>query len=204
MNSTRLFWPIPTTLFPSSNTPRPAGAVAWYRCGDRYGHRILLRAGGDWVEGAATLEDKEPSLWPSSPPIQQVGSQDVPATTRESSPALPAPVWFGLGMAGRSHWSVSIQPDETGVRFDWACRVGGTPAWLGITYVLPSEVRITGISSGLLLESTQHRWTLQVDADTTLLHRPSENTLQVVPKTVEATTCWRYAWRTANLSASTS
>ena len=154
--------------------------------------------------GAATLEDEEPSLWPASPPIQQVGSQNLPVTTTECSPASPGPVWFGLGMAGRSHWSVSIQPDETGVQFEWACRVVGTPAWLGITYVLPSEVGITGIPSGFLLESAHHRWTLQVDADTTLLHQPSESTLQIVPRTVEVTTCWRYAWRTADLSVSTS
>jgi hypothetical protein len=45
-------------------------------------------------------------------------------------------------MAGRSHWSLSIEPlaDRVGFRFDAACRIGGPPAWLGHTWrIIPGS-----------------------------------------------------------------
>ncbi|MEQ8791856.1 MAG: hypothetical protein RIC55_36705 [Pirellulaceae bacterium] len=46
-----------------------------------------------------------------------------------------------VGMAGRSHWSLSVEPrhdespDLAGFLFDAACRFGGTPQTLGSRYI---------------------------------------------------------------------
>jgi hypothetical protein len=46
----------------------------------------------------------------------------------------------GVGMAGKNHWSVAIQPlpNKAAIDFDYACRVKEQPQWLGSTYTVLS------------------------------------------------------------------
>jgi len=45
---------------------------------------------------------------------------------------------LGVGQAGKSHWSISIEPldfeGDAAFRFDVACRTRSHPSWLGSTY----------------------------------------------------------------------
>ena len=68
------------------------------------------------------------SDWPSSPPIQQLSLESI----------NDRPTLLGVGQAGKSHWSISVEQDDTSekkaLRFDLACRTRSLPLWLGSTY----------------------------------------------------------------------
>lgn len=91
---------------------------------DRFDHAIdhNKRSLISVVEGDAAEGHSE--SWPASPPIQQLSIESI--EDRE--------VALGVGCAGTSHWSLSVEPVEAGFRFDWACRSKESPAFLGTTY----------------------------------------------------------------------
>ncbi len=88
--------------------------VVFFRCKDRLAHRIVV------VHGAATdilfqsREGNGGQAFPPSPALQQADFQP-----RAKMPA----VGLLLGMAGRNHWSLSVQayPIQRRLVFDVAC-----------------------------------------------------------------------------------
>jgi hypothetical protein len=99
--------------------------VEFERRGDRFGHVILLVMPGE--EAVPLLESVEggPSEdWPPSPPLQSLSIETLPDGRRAA---------LLVGMAGKSHWSASIEaatPGEAALVFDVACRagsIGGQP-----------------------------------------------------------------------------
>jgi hypothetical protein len=102
--------------------------LRFVRLGDRVHHTV------EWLDPAmaatALIESREGQAsdnWPASPPLQQLLIEPRGAAGH---------VALLVGMAGRSHWSLSIEPlaDRVGFRFDAACRIGGPPGWLGHTW----------------------------------------------------------------------
>jgi hypothetical protein len=104
--------------------------VRFTRERDRYAHAILaVEPSGrehlllESVEGTADDE------WPSSPPLQSLSIEELAPGRRAA---------LLVGMAGRSHWSASIEaiPGRTALVFDIACRLGTgrAIAALGSTY----------------------------------------------------------------------
>jgi hypothetical protein len=94
---------------------------------DRYAHEIWLRDGIDWIRVLASVEGSPEEAWPASPPFQSLEIADRAAT----------PVALLVGMAGKSHWSASVEMDGRArlVRFEVACRVReGDVGTLGSTY----------------------------------------------------------------------
>ena len=85
-------------------------------------------------EVGTSVEGDQGSLWPPSPPIQQLSGQQMDRSL----------VILGVGAAGRSHWSVSIERDRdpSAVLFDVACRCGQPPIWLGNTYRLAETIAL--------------------------------------------------------------
>lgn len=104
-----------------------AVAVAFERSGDRWRHVVTL-AGGlllESIEGPA--DPAADPRWPASPVLTEVSVVD----------AAGRPAILGLGLAGRSHFSVSIaaHPDRPDtLLFEVACRIQEPPGWLGSTY----------------------------------------------------------------------
>ena len=106
-----------------------AGAteVVFLREHDRWRHIVT-------VAGCARLESVEgpenaaaDPRWPASPVLTEVSL--VGAAGR--------PAIVGLGLAGRSHFSVSVaaHPDRPDtLLFEVACRIQEPPGWLGSTY----------------------------------------------------------------------
>src|SRR5262245_7741482 len=96
--------------------------------GDRFGHQITARS----ADGAITpllesLEGAATDDWPPSPPLQSLHIEPLPAGRTAA---------LLVGMAGRSHWSASIET-TTGsaeILFDLACRHTAAPARLGSRY----------------------------------------------------------------------
>ncbi|MEL6110685.1 MAG: hypothetical protein AAFU85_32160, partial [Planctomycetota bacterium] len=85
---------------------------------DRYRHTVLRPA----QELQSVIGDD--ASWPATPPLQQLSVETI--DERE--------VALGVGSAGTSHWSVSVEPTEAGFLFDWACRTSETPGFLGSSY----------------------------------------------------------------------
>ncbi len=101
--------------------------VEFFRSSDRVAHRIVFRG----VPIAESIEGTPSEDWPASPPFQEVHFERV-QLKRE-----PGDIGFLVGMAGRSHWSASVEPREP-ARIAWevACRLHGPPEWLGVRYRL--------------------------------------------------------------------
>jgi hypothetical protein len=97
--------------------------------GGRFRHSIVLSdATGETLDHWEDVIDAASDEWPSSPPIQQLSLESI-----HSQPTL-----LGVGQAGKSHWSISVEPiaapECQGLRFDLACRTRMLPLWLGSTY----------------------------------------------------------------------
>jgi hypothetical protein len=95
----------------------------------RFRHSIVLNDSNGttldhWEDAIESASDE----WPASPPIQQLSLESI-----QERPTL-----LGVGQAGKSHWSISVEPiaapDARGLRFDLACRSRTLPHWLGSTY----------------------------------------------------------------------
>jgi hypothetical protein len=100
--------------------PRLTAAVQFRWTGDRYDHAI-----GFGEAELRTVDEHRDSDWPDCPPLQQLSIESI----------ADRDVALGVGCAGTSHWSVSIEPTETGFRFDWACRAKQPPERLGVRYL---------------------------------------------------------------------
>lgn len=96
---------------------------------DRYQQRVEISERGRLVPLMESLEGTSAEEWPSSPPLKEAQLVERPDDRR---------VALAVGMAGRSHWSASLELDAPAgqLTFDMACRVQGKPLWLGSRYRL--------------------------------------------------------------------
>lgn len=92
--------------------------VRFWFCEDRYAHEVWLAVGGSWIVVLASVEGSPSEDWPASPPLQSLHFERLGMANQSA---------LLVGMAGKSHWSASIELDPTGncARFDIACRVRG-------------------------------------------------------------------------------
>lgn len=92
---------------------------------DRYEHRLYLIRGDSERLLLSSIDASDDEFEPPSPPLQQVSQ----------SSSLTDQIVMGVGMAGRSHWSLSVlEIDSMVLLFDVACRVGQSTKSLGSTY----------------------------------------------------------------------
>lgn len=109
--------------------------VDFFYLGDRHAHRILLASADQQRRWLDSLEGDAAALWPASPPLQQL----VIESRADGDVALL------LGMAGRSHWSMSVMAMAGGgLWFDVACRPQGASPRLASTYRTHSAWQATG------------------------------------------------------------
>ncbi len=101
--------------------------VRFFQLGDRYAHGVWLVDGGNETALLDSLEGDDYTDWPPSPPLQQLTVEDRPDGSR---------VLLLVGMAGTSHWSLSVEPhpSEPALLFDAACRIKGACTRLGSQY----------------------------------------------------------------------
>jgi hypothetical protein len=100
--------------------------LVFERHDDRIRHRIEVPAAGGWRTLIESVEGTASAWWPPSPPLQ---SLHVESRSTGSVALL-------VGMAGRSHWSASVEIAGDGEEavFDFACRAPAAPDWLGCRY----------------------------------------------------------------------
>jgi hypothetical protein len=109
---------------------------------DRYGHVIsFVNAAGESAFLLESIEGSDDDGWPSSPPLQSLSIENLP--DGRSAALL-------VGMAGRSHWSASVEPnvDQSGLTIDIACRHSQESKWLGNRYR-----RLSAAAEDLLIEA---------------------------------------------------
>jgi hypothetical protein len=98
--------------------------------GDRFGHMIsVVESTGKVQPILESVEGAADDAWPPSPPLQSLRVETLPGGRRAA---------LLVGMAGRSHWSASVEapPGEAAFVFDLACRHSARPAHLGSLYRL--------------------------------------------------------------------
>ena len=101
--------------------------VVFQRQADRWTHRIEIIDGAQSCCLLTSVEGTSDQPWPPSPPLQQLSIEELAPGNR---------VALLLGMAGRSHWSASVEcdPASLSLLFDVACRVQQPPQCLGSCY----------------------------------------------------------------------
>lgn len=138
--------------------------LTWSYAGDRYGHEIAYVSEAGVVVCLVAQLGCDGDPWPSSPPVQQVSLVSPPRGGRAA---------LLLGMAGRSHWSQSVEGVE-GVEgalcvvFDIACRAAERPVWLGNAYRTRLPVEIPSPTAARVAVASGVRLTLNAVAECAL------------------------------------
>ncbi len=106
----------------------PLGNLTFHWSGDRYVHEWHFPGALESI-ALRSVESGGDVTWPVSPPLQQIHRQSF-GDGRE--------VVFGVGMAGRGHWSASftLVPDLKCWIVELACRAAVTPEALLSSYRL--------------------------------------------------------------------
>lgn len=128
------------------------GELAFDWAGDRYQHTWRFpteNAGNSSSQvGLQSIESGSDVTWPVSPPLQQIHRQSF-ADGRE--------VVFGVGMAGRGHWSASftLVPELRCWIVELACRASIAPEALLSSYRLRGTWSSDGRGSMRCLQASQ-------------------------------------------------
>lgn len=114
---------------------------------DRWMHRVVflnegLFGASDPKTLLASIEGDDQQLWPPSPPVQDLDRHQL----------SDGDAMLGVGMAGKSHWSISAsvaphngtadQAEGGGFFFDMACLIKEAPELLGSAYLVSEGVSV--------------------------------------------------------------
>ncbi len=143
--------------------------IEFSRQADRFGHVILLVEGDAARPILSSVEGSGRDLWPLSPVLQQIHVEDRSdslgrASRRDS--ATERHVALLVGMAGRSHWSLSVEPviATAALVFDVACRVSAAESPdLRSTY-LPAVVPKL-LENGSCVLALENAWLVTVRSE---------------------------------------
>ena len=174
----------------------PPLQVRCYALPDRTGHSICVaRADKSWFEILRSVEGDSSQDFPPSGVFQEIVLEDA------SVGKLPA--LMGLGSAGKSTWSCSIEADATieAVAFDFACKTRASD-WLGSTYRIAEGITCQQISPQIMNLSIDDQTvvTVRCFGDATLSMHQSAAALTVsagvpaadAPQSVRSPRRWRY------------
>ncbi len=105
----------------------------------------------------SSVEGNSEQAWPDSSPFQQIVCENVGAGNK--------PVLLGVGMAGKAHWSATIEGDSLteAIAMDIACRSAAIPEQLGSTYWVPEAWKAVLISENSL--TLEHSRGIKVTID---------------------------------------
>jgi hypothetical protein len=136
--------------------------IEFVRHGDRYGHTIfVVDPSGCAAPVLESVEGTASNAWPPSPPLQSLSIEELAPGRRAA---------LLVGMAGRSHWSASIEPiaGEAAAMFDIACRADAAGS-LGSQYRLLASVRRVAVTAAMgceaKLDRPLGRWLIRAPFD---------------------------------------
>lgn len=153
------------------------GELAFNWSGDRYHHAWHFASSHGDVS-VMSVESGSEVAWPVSPPLQQIHRQSF-ADGRE--------VVFGVGMAGRGHWSASFTliPDLKCWIVELACRASIAPEALLSSYRLQGAWQTDG-SSGARSDQAAQPLRLEAAGPSTTAQL-SDNLLTFSPQQLTST-----------------
>ncbi|MEO8498315.1 MAG: hypothetical protein ABI614_24905 [Planctomycetota bacterium] len=160
---------------------------AWRQ--DRHRHTISLLVDDCANTVFESFEGSSVDDWPPSPPLQQLSVEEL---RPQSQVALL------VGMAGKSHWSISVEPagDRAAFVFDVACRSNGPAERLGSAYLLPADQLAANGDHHAVIEIEGRSIQLRCDREgaTAAAVKVDPSGLWIAPTVINAggTTRWRY------------
>ncbi|MDZ4848213.1 MAG: hypothetical protein SGI77_02880 [Pirellulaceae bacterium] len=199
---------------PNDHSSSGAFIARCYASGDRIGHCIwwLQDNGSEPVANAIPLTEslvhsagKTPVLilasiegnanqnWPESSPFQQIVCENVGAGGK--------PVLLAVGMAGKAHWSATIEGDSMteAIAMDIACRTAAAPERLGSLYHVPTIWKATIVSNNSVLLEHPDGMSATIDSiGNAPLHFDAALRTLLIQPTIDATHHQRgqtYRWR---------
>jgi hypothetical protein len=104
---------------------------------DRWENQWLVRRSDEDFLLLSSVEGDDGSNWPPSPPFQDLSKEDLGHTIAV----------MGVGMAGKSHWSVAVSQEKNCLVADYACLVKQSPQFLGSSWNLHGSVESVDGSS---------------------------------------------------------
>jgi hypothetical protein len=164
--------------------------------GDRFGHVLSMGDDvGPFIPLMESVEGDAGDASPPSPPLQSLSLETLPDGRR---------VALLVGMAGRGHWSASIEPvaGAAAIDFDLACRIAGSGG------ALASNYRLTASGDTSLFSAADRSWiecqqesgaaiavSIKKPVESTSLEVLSDSTFAVValnrPSAATARWCYR-------------
>jgi len=160
---------------------------AWRQ--DRHCHTVSLLVDDRPIPVFESLEGTNVDDWPPSPPLQQLSVEEVRPATQ---------VALLVGMAGKSHWSISVEPaaDRAAFVFDVACRSRDAVERLGSGYLLFADRLATSGDHDATINLEGRSIQLRCDRDGQTVATVREGPLgpRIEPATINpgGTTRWRY------------
>jgi len=157
---------------------------------DRHAHTISLLVDGCSIPILESVEGSNVDDWPPSPPLQQLSVEE---------PRPEMQVALLVGMAGKSHWSMSVEPvsDRAALVFDVACRSPNAVKQLGSGYLLLADGFTTDGDHGAVIDIEGRSLQIRCDRDgpTAAMVMEGPHGLRIVPTAVilNGTTRWRYS-----------
>lgn len=156
---------------------------------DRYSHTISKLIAGRLIPVFESVEGSSTEVWPPSPPLQQLSVEELRPATQ---------VALLVGMAGKSHWSISVEPVSTRAAFvfDVACKSRDTAAQLCSGYLqLADKVNTDGDHDATIAVEGRHLQ-IRCDRDGPAVATIQEGPLgpRIAPAAIgpTGTTRWRY------------
>lgn len=136
--------------------------LEFLRLSDRHAHRILAVGFEDaHVTLLESVEGKPADAWPPSPALQALNIDELVLGKSTSA----SPVAMLVGMSGKTHWSLSVEPyagrlrgvevrsnTVGGMLFKAACRLKEPAPVVGSRYSLGRRVRAEATPTGLRLQ----------------------------------------------------
>lgn len=133
----------PSLQLQTSEVAGRALRLEFQRESDRYHSTLWLLAPGVTTPLLRSVEQGDDANWPPSPVIQEMLKHD----------GRDGPCLAGLGMAGKSHWSVTVIVAGDTLELDVACRVKVEPLFLGSTYAIQGATLATSQPWGCVIAS---------------------------------------------------
>lgn len=187
--------PMPLVLpFPGRDQTAGEVALDWVSRDDRLAHEVVLLSDTTRRSLLASVEGDDSMAWPPSPPIQEINRDTIGGRATH----------FGVGRAGTSHWSVSVQCDhgpaagdaEPGeLVFQWACRVKQRPIRLGVRYRLVQPRGDLPVGCLCRIDSGEAVWALRIQVGDRTVCRFTEEEIAIEPIDFDvenATIQWDY------------
>ncbi|HUG66682.1 MAG TPA: hypothetical protein VMM76_02955 [Pirellulaceae bacterium] len=156
---------------------------------DRHCHTVSLLVENRPIPVFESVEGSSTDVWPPSPPLQQLSVEELRPKTQ---------VALLVGMAGKSHWSMSVEPvsDRAAFVFDVACRADDSVEQLGSGYLLLADGFTTDGEHDAAIEVEGR--SLQIRCDragrtaTTVRDDPLGPRIEPASINPGGTTRWRY------------